>query len=309
MELLPGEVARQIVYAPPHEGAAGRRRVGGWLSWRPSPAWVLVLTETRLLLATIEPDEPMPKVTAAPLADMLRLDIGEILLYAWVEWSWAADGELRQERVYFNSVRQDLFARIVNTTRRDIIEQTGPQLRSNERDLASFKGLPYKFENMIPREVLIPGEKAEAVVHQPAIWGHHLGLLPYKRAPATVAVLTAQHLTIVQDDLSQQKAAYGLITCYCPRSRVAAIEIEQRQNDLWLNVTLRWEGAEEKLCYLFEAEAEPGLQGLIAKLERSTSASRVESSGNDSGSSDDQAKVDGTGEGAGVKPTEAGEPH
>jgi hypothetical protein len=34
-ELLPGELVRRIIYAPPHEGAAGRRRVGGFPGGHP----------------------------------------------------------------------------------------------------------------------------------------------------------------------------------------------------------------------------------------------------------------------------------
>ncbi len=190
-ELLPGEVVRRIIYAPPHEGAARRRRVGGWLSWRPSPAWVLVLSDTRLLLATIEADEPVPTVSAAPVADMLRIELGEILLYAWLEWSWAADGELRQERVYFNSVRADLFSKVVETVRADIVAQSGLPLAGQERDLASFKSLPFKFANIIPHFLLFRGEYAESVVFQPAIWGRHLGLLPVQARASNRCCLDA----------------------------------------------------------------------------------------------------------------------
>ena len=266
-ELLPAEAVRQIIFAPPHDGAAGRRRVGGRLSWRPSPSWVLVLTETRLLVATLEAGVARPTVSATNLADMLRVELGEILLYAWLEWSWAAEGELRQERVYFNAVREDLFRQMLDAIRGDIIAQSGAPLLGRERDLASFKGLPFKFENLIPRELLFPGETAQAVVYQPLIWGHHLGLLPYKRAQATVVVLTPQHLLVAQDDLSQADRAYGLIARYCPRDRIARAELETSEHDLWLTVTLLWRGVEEKLSVLFELAAEPRLRALLRGLE------------------------------------------
>jgi hypothetical protein len=259
---------------------------------------VLVLTDTRLLLATIEADEPIPTVSAAPVAAMLRIELGEILLYAWLEWSWAADGELRQERVYFNSVRADLFSKVVETVRADIVGQSGPPLVGQERDLASFKSLPFKFANIIPHFLLFRGEYAEGVVFQPAIWGRHLGLLPYKRAPVTVAVLTPQHLLFVQDDLSHQKAAYGVIASYCPRNRVAALELDRKENEVVLNATLRWQEAEERLSYLFEAEAEPGLRTLIAKLGGSTSVVKMAGPDADEGSSNGRAETSAAEDGA-----------
>jgi hypothetical protein len=85
--------------------------------------------------------------------------------------------------------------------------------------------------------------------------------------------------------------------------------VEQRQNDLWLNVTLRWEGVEEKLCYPFEAEAESRLRALIATLEGSRSAAQLGSADDGKGSSDGRAKVNGTGDGAGLRRSDLGQPH
>ena len=269
-QLLPGEVIRQIIFAPRQSQPAARRGMGEWLgAWfseQWTPHWVLALTDERLLVAAI-PEAPVPpQVTVTPLADLLWLELGTILLYSWVAWSWTSAGRPQQQRVYFNTVRDDLFWDMVKAMRRTIIAQSGRPLPAGERYYEAFEDLPFKFKNLIPLRLLFPGEQAQAVVYQPAIWGRRWRVFRYQRAPATVVVLSPDHLLVAQDDLTNIRATYGLIARYCPRSRLAAATLERVQGDLWLNVTLSVQGSEETLRWLFEAQSEQALRALLAQI-------------------------------------------
>jgi hypothetical protein len=269
-QLLPGEVVRQMIFAPRQSRLGARRRpgdrLGAQFSEQGTPNSVLALTDERLLVAAI-PEAPVPpQVTVTPLADLVWLELGTVLLYSWVAWSWASAGRPQQQRVYFNTVRDDLFWDMVNAMRHTIIAQSGRPLPAGERHYTGFAGLPFKFENLIPLKLLLPGEVAQAVVYQPAIWARRLGVFRYERAPATVVVLTPDHLLVAQDDLTNLRAAYGLITRYCPRDRLRGAMVERAQDDLWLNVTLALHETEETLRLLFEPGTESALRALLAQL-------------------------------------------
>jgi len=268
-QLLPDEVARQIIFAPRQSLLSSRGGLGAWFAVRWTPSWVLVRTDERLLVVTVPEAPRAPEVAATPLADLLWLELGTILLYSWVAWSCVSGGQLQQQRVYFNSVCENLFWDMVNATRRTIIAQSGLPLPTGNRHYAAFEGLPFKFMNLIPFRLLLPGEQAQAVVYQPAIWGRRLGIFRYQRAPAVVLVLSQEHLLVAQDDLTNLRTAYGIIARYCPRSRLRRAELEQTQHDLWLNVTVGLHDTEETLRVLFEPDAEPALQTLIAQLQAS----------------------------------------
>ncbi len=263
---LPEEVPRQIIFAPRQSRLSPRRRLGTWFAERWTPSWVLARTDERLLVVTIPEAPRLPEVTVTPLADLLWLELGTILLYSWVAWSWVNAGQPQQQRVYFNTVSERLFWDMVNAMRRTIIAQAGLPLPTGEPHDSPFGGLPLKFRNLIPFRLMLPGEQAQVVVYQPAIWGRHLGVLRYQRAPTTVVVLTREHLLIARDDLTAARAAYGIIARYCPRNRVRRLMLEQTQHDLWLNVTVVQHGVEETLRLLFEPGTEPVLRALIAQL-------------------------------------------
>ncbi len=173
-QLMPGETLQQIIFAPRQDQYAARGWLGKWLSlrffWQRTPDWVLALTGERLLVATISEAAGTPSVSVAPLADLLWLELGTILLYSWFAWSWADGGQPRQQRVYFNTVRDDLFWRMVNTIRRTIVARSGLPHSAGERRLEVFAGLPYKFRNLVPHRLMLPGERVQAMAYQPAIW-------------------------------------------------------------------------------------------------------------------------------------------
>lgn len=269
-QLLPGEAVRQIIFAPRQNQLAARSRGKRWLKigffWQRTPNWVLALTEERLLVATIREAPDPPQVSVAPLADLLWLELGTILLYSWFEWAWTDAGQPQKQRVYFNTVSDALFWDMANAMRQTIIVRSGRALPAGPRHHEAFEGLPFKFKNLIPLRLLFPGEQVQAVAYQPAIWGRRLAVFRYQHAPTTVVVLTPHHLLVAQDDLANSRVAYGLIARYCPRDRLRQATLERVEDDLWLNVTLGQRQTEETMRLLFEPATEPALRTILAQL-------------------------------------------
>ncbi len=265
LHLASGEPIRQMIYSPGPQGLPRGRRYGPGLRYaqRQAPATVLVLTEERLLTATLLEGETAPPVTVTPLADLLRLELGTILLFSWIEWSWASAAALEVHRVYFNTAGERLFWELLTALRRAVSAQSDLPVQAGQPKEDAFDALPYKFANIVPNRLMLPDEQVQAMVYQPTIWRRRFGIFKRRRGPATTVVLSPQHLLVAQEDAPVAGAAYGMIARYCPRSRLAGMTLERAENDLWLTVVARWRGVEESWRVLFQPAAEPALQALV----------------------------------------------
>jgi hypothetical protein len=265
--LAPGEPIRQMIYSPGPQGLPRGRKYGPGLRTvqRQAPASVLVLTADRLLTATLLEGEAAPPVTVTPLADLLRLELGTILLFSWIEWSWASAQALEVHRVYFNTVGERLFWELMTAIRHTVSAQSDLPAQPGQSKDEAFAALPFKFANIVPNRLMLPDEPVQAVVFQPTIWRRRFGLFKRRRGPATTVVLSPEHLILAQEDAPAAGAAYGMIARYCPRSRLAAMTLEPAENDLWLTVVARWRGVEESWRVLFQPAAEPALQTLVGQ--------------------------------------------
>lgn len=265
--LAPGEPIRQMIYSPGPQGMPRGRKYGPGLRTvqRQAPATVLVLTEGRLLTATLLEGEATPPVTVTPLADLLRLELGTILLFSWIEWSWVNAQALEVHRVYFNTVGERLFWGLMTAIRRTVSARSDPPVQPGQSKDEAFAALPFKFANIVPNRLMLPDERVQAMVFQPTIWRRRFGLFKRRRGPATTVVLSPEHLILAQEDAPAAGAAYGMIARYCSRSRLASLTLEQAENDLWLTVVARWRGVEESWRVLFQPAAEPALQALVGQ--------------------------------------------
>jgi hypothetical protein len=268
--LMPGEAIQQIVFAPRQVHLRGREglktRFGARVLWQRTPDWVLALTDERLLTVTIPRDPGPPQMSLTPLASVLWLELGTVLLYSWFEWSSVEAGRPRSQRVYFNTVSDYLFWPMLNAMRRTIIAQAGLTLFTGESSPQAYDALPFKFKNLIPYRLMLSDESAQALVYQPAIWDRHWGLFRRRYAPTTVAVLSPAHLLVAKEDLSEDTSNYGLIARYCPRSCLRRAWLERTGDDLWLSVTLGSRNAEDVLRVLFAPSTEPALEGFLTHL-------------------------------------------
>jgi hypothetical protein len=186
----------------------------------------LAVTGQRLLVAATASPAEAPVLSAAPIFDLLSCELGTVLLFSWFEWTWADGGH----------------------------------------GLEQLTGFPYKFRNLIPLRLLLPDEQICTVIYRPAIWTRHPGPFRRKRAPSLALILTNYHLVVAQEDLGHGTTSYGLITRYCPRDRIRAVNLDRAGGDLWLSVTLARAGAEESVRVLFDPAAEGSLQKVAALL-------------------------------------------
>jgi len=270
-QLEPGEAIRQIISAPRQHvlglGVAGWRRwLAAVLPWDWTPDWTLVITNNRLLAAASTSADQEPVVTATPIADLLSFELGTILLFSWLDWTWATEGRLECQRIYFNTVSDRLFWDALLFLRRSLISDADLPPPQGARGLERLAHLPYKFKNLIPHRLLLPDEELQALVYRPDIWTSRTGPFRRKRAPALALALTNYHLMVTQEDMGAGTANYGLITRYYPRGRIAAATVTQTGGNAWLSVMLKHGGAEETLGLLFEPTAEESLRKLAAKL-------------------------------------------
>ncbi len=256
---------RQMIYSPALFNLPRGRKFGPEVripAGEP-PASVLALTGERLLAVTLLKPPADPSVVVTPLADLLRVELGQILLFSWLEWSWASAGQLAMHCVFFNTVGETLFWGLATAMRQGAMEGADLPPQTGRPKEEAFLDLPYKFENLVPNKLMLPDERVQAVVFQPAIWKRRWLVFKRRRGPAVTVMLSPEHLLLAHEDSPPAGAAYGMIARYCPRARLSALAVESDGEDRWLAVTLRWRGVEESWRTLFQPAAEPALRALV----------------------------------------------
>jgi len=264
-----GESVRQIIVAPRQkllDAHKAQRWRSFFLPWVWTPDWVLVLTDHRLLVATIDHPQATPVVTTIRVEDILSFEWGAILLRSWIEWTQASQGRVERTRVHFNSVGQNLFKRILDSQRHDLAAQTGRVAEQPDRHLAYLADLPRKFLNLITIELLLPDEQVQAVVFQPAIWIGRSGLFRRQKAAAQALVLSNYHVLVAQEELTGRSDSWGLVTRFYPLDRIRQVTLKQEQDTLWLDLVLETQGAQQQAHVQFEPDAQTALQELLALL-------------------------------------------
>ena len=164
--LAADDPVRQIIYSPALFNLPRGRKFGPEVripAGEPPPS-VLVLTGERLLAVTLlEPPAELP-VAVTPLADLLRVELGQILLFSWLEWTWASAGQLAVHCVFFNTVGENLFWGLATAMRQAVIADADAPPQTGRPKDEAFLDLPYKFENLVPNKLMLPDERVQAVV-------------------------------------------------------------------------------------------------------------------------------------------------
>ena len=188
-------------------------------------------------LIILEKTAGEPKCTAFPLNDLNRLEIGGVLLKAWMKLQGRADREttLTTVTLRYNAVTDRLFAPFVDRIRGADIHSIDAA-RDLELSLLDDVALPsFKFRNFARRSIL-PGDSVIAVLAQPEMRRPviRLGHWSYQRtiAMAHVMILTNRELIIIRDDpespQSFDKTRYGGIWDYIPLNKIERIGYRDR---------------------------------------------------------------------------------
>ena len=219
-------------------------------SWKTTPSWVLVRTNQRMLVAIIENSGAVPSLKTFSFDQILTMELGRVLLFAWVEWSWATDQGEDKLRIYFNAVDDTKYHKLVMTACRDRIDQFGYDEETEKRNLDLLSNLPYKFRNIISIELLLPDEAIQSVVFRPAVHDKLLGLLKKMRAPALALMRTKYHVLIMREDEGDAGSRYGVVFRYIPLDVIKNAEIVTGED--FLKVTIHVQKDDSRDCVLME---------------------------------------------------------
>ena len=187
-----------------------------------------------------------PKCTEFPLSDLNCVEIGSVLLKAWIKFQGRANHEpvLTTVTLRYNAVTDWLFAPFAARIRgagahRDDVPREFELSKLDDVVLPSFK-----FRNYARRSIL-PGDRVIAVLAQPEVrrpviqFGHW----SYQRTiiMARVLILTDRELIIIRDDPESpqalDKTRYGGVWDYIPLNKIERIACRDRDADV-LSMTL-----------------------------------------------------------------------
>jgi hypothetical protein len=264
-----GDPIHQIIVAP-QQWVLSEDRHG----WRPflryqrklSPNWVLVVTRRQLLLATSGAPGSPALISATPLASLLALEAGAVLLFSWFDWTWANQGRLEHSRVYYNLVSDWIFIELRQYLSRYLLAPAGPPPAAGDRRLEILDKFPFKFMNIISYRMLLPEEQVRAAVFRAPVWTGWHGFFRRQKAAALALVLSNAHLLIMEEENKGATDQYSLITRFCPRRSICEIGLEREADQLSFRLTLGRPGLTESLRIPFDYSAEQDLGQLVAQL-------------------------------------------
>ena len=136
-----------------------------------------------------------------PFAGVTRVEMGRILLHAWIKVSGVSEGQNASVTVEFNSVVEDLFRPVAETIRAAAagIPPAGEEsLRPEWEKLDFLAKISIKFANFA-KLGLIPGEEVLAAIFEPDI--RQKGLFGLRTVvPTHLVVLTDREMILISDD-------------------------------------------------------------------------------------------------------------
>lgn len=161
------------------------------------------------------------------LADIACLEMGRILLHAWIRVGGIIEGRAVFVTMEFNSVVEDLFLPIMKTIRAKGAEipPAGDEILRLEREKLGFlSGLSYKYANFA-KISLMPGERVRVAFFEPDI--RQKRLLGIRTVvPAHLVMLTDRELIIIRDDRHRDAhESYGGIWSYIPLGKIEQLNV------------------------------------------------------------------------------------
>jgi hypothetical protein len=177
--------------------------------------------------------------TIFALADLNLVEVGGVLLKAWIKFQGRANDEasLTTVTLRYNAVTDWLFAPFIARIRgtNDHPVDTPYDIELDKLDAVALPS--YKFRNYARRSVL-PGDRIIAVLAQPEVRRPlvRLGRWSYQRTiiMAHVLILTDRELIIIRDDPDSPQAfdnaRYGGVWDYLPLSKIERIALQNRDS-------------------------------------------------------------------------------
>lgn len=178
--------------------------------------------------------------TSYAFADIHYLEVGAVLLNAWLQIRGRADdGTSAVTRLKYNAVSERLFTPFVETIRGVANYPPGIDRETELKKLDHADLLTFKFKNYARRSIL-PGAHINAVVSQPEIRKTVVKVLgrAFQRtiAMSHVLILTDRELIIMHDDPDSPKwrndTHHGGVWNYIPLNKIAAVDLTEQATGL-----------------------------------------------------------------------------
>jgi len=260
LKTLPGGALPYMILTPSYEGFMS-----------PTSERLLCSFSDSVFIAEKQRDKVAS--TCFPFEDINYVEVGTILLKAWIKISGVAgSGVLTSSTLKFNSVTDYVFDPLLKGIRPAAPDTGDADLRSERSKFEYLQKLNFKFMNYARRSIL-PGEKVLQTILQPAIRVQIFKVfgLPFSRtiSPAHITILTDKELIIIQDEATKlrmgKNAEYGGIWKYIPLNRIASASLAQREDNLLaLSIHLC---ADDRIETLFAASNEHELRLFLERLE------------------------------------------
>lgn len=216
-----------------------------------APEWTLALTDDCLFAVALDTVSANVEITVIPLASMIAFEWGVILLYSWIDITWADSG-LHHTRIEFNTVGEKFVQALLAALRRAVLARLPPIVDPRpELTEGRIRTLPLKFANMLLLYALLPGEQVYAYCFEPTIkprlfWG--------RRRAGLLWAVTNQHSLFIQEPL--ESYPYGVIFTFCPRGEIRDARVVATEQECELRLTLGDPGLEVKGVFSLARQAE-----------------------------------------------------
>jgi hypothetical protein len=197
-------------------------------------------------LIILEKTSGEPKHTAFPLSDLNYVEVGGVLLKAWIKFQGRADNSttLTTITLRYNAVTDWLFTPFIDRIRGTAANPIEFPRELERSKLDAFDLPSYKFRNYA-RHSLRPGDRLIAAIGQPEMRRpvFRIGHWTVQRTLATahVLLLTDRELIVIYDDPDSPKSfddtRYGGVWDYIPLDKIERIAWRDKDDSV-LAVTL-----------------------------------------------------------------------
>ncbi|MGE5549232.1 MAG: hypothetical protein ACM3ZC_01715 [Bacteroidota bacterium] len=210
-----------------------------------------------------------------PIAEITCVEVGRILLHAWLKISGIIEGRTAAVQMEFNSVVEDLFRPVVEMIRivaAGIPSAGDETLPLERRKFDALSAGSYKYANFAKLSIL-PGEQVLDSVFEPGL--RQKRLLGLRAAvPAHLAILTDRELITIGDDCPRGvRECYGGIWSYIPLRKVEELSVAGEAGGV-LSLSVRLQGG-ESLTSVFSETNRSGLR----RLQETFAAQRAKKAG------------------------------
>ena len=188
-------------------------------------------------LIVLEKTSGEPKCTAFPLHDLNYVEVGGVLLKAWIKLQGRADNStgLTTVTLRYNAVTDRLFVPFIERIRGSTAQPIDILDESELNKLDNVPWLSYKFRNYA-RHSILTGDHIIAALAQPEVRRPiiRLGRWTYRRTiiMAHVLILTDRELIIIRDDPDSPESfddtRYGGVWDYIPLNKIERVAVQER---------------------------------------------------------------------------------